>query len=190
MDMLDTKDKEWLATLGHSGHISNNKGRTHRKETTLIQWLLLLSGDILLNPGPVKYPCKVCLKNVRQNQKEQEPTTKGKNFMKIGHFNVNGLTEKFADIQLLLPDNNLDILEITETHPTGETDDKDLMIEGYTFIRRERTVKEPINGPKGNGGCLLYVKETIKVVPMNEKFEEYIGAIWIEICIHSQRMMI
>lgn len=30
--------------------------------------LLLLGGDIQLNPGPVSYPCSVCLKPVRSNQ--------------------------------------------------------------------------------------------------------------------------
>ena len=64
------------------------------------------------------------------------------------------------------------------------------MIEGYTLIRRERTGKETVHGPKGYCGCLVYVKQTIKMVPMNEKFEDYMEAIWLEICIHSQRMMI
>ena len=32
-------------------------------------WLLLLSGDIEINPGPVRYPCTVCAKPVRVNQR-------------------------------------------------------------------------------------------------------------------------
>ena len=69
--------------------------------------------------------------------------------MKIGLLNVNGLTETFADIQLLLQDHDLDIIRITETHLTGETEDRDLTIEGYTLIRRERTGKETVHGQKG-----------------------------------------
>jgi len=34
-----------------------------------IAMLLLLSGDIALNPGPVKYPCTVCNLAVRTNQR-------------------------------------------------------------------------------------------------------------------------
>lgn len=94
------------------------------------------------------------------------------------------------DIQLLLQDYDLDILGITETHVTGETQDKDLVIEGYTLIRKERTGKETVHGRKGYGGCLVYVKQTIKVVPMIDKFEDDMEAIWLEICIHSQKMMI
>ena len=35
-------------------------------------YLLILSGDISLNPGPFKYPCSVCGKCVRSNQKALE----------------------------------------------------------------------------------------------------------------------
>ena len=36
---------------------------------TLIQILLLISGQISPNPGPVRFPCKVCSKPVKSNQK-------------------------------------------------------------------------------------------------------------------------
>ena len=32
-------------------------------------WLLLLAGDIETNPGPVRYPCTMCAKPVRVNQR-------------------------------------------------------------------------------------------------------------------------
>ena len=32
-------------------------------------WLLLLAGDVATNPGPVRYPCTVCAKPVRANQR-------------------------------------------------------------------------------------------------------------------------
>lgn len=32
-------------------------------------WLLILAGDVELNPGPIKYPCTVCKKAVRSNQR-------------------------------------------------------------------------------------------------------------------------
>ena len=35
----------------------------------LLFYLLLLSGDISLNPGPVRYPCAVCHLSVRSNQR-------------------------------------------------------------------------------------------------------------------------
>jgi len=50
-----------------------NVSRTYKNYVTQYQSslirLLLLSGDIALNPGPVKYPCGKCCKPVRKNQK-------------------------------------------------------------------------------------------------------------------------
>ena len=39
----------------------------HLKSSFII--LLLLSGDIASNPGPVKFPCGICNKPVRKNQR-------------------------------------------------------------------------------------------------------------------------
>jgi hypothetical protein len=36
---------------------------------TSIIIILLLSGDISTNPGPVKYPCGKCSKHVKRNQR-------------------------------------------------------------------------------------------------------------------------
>ena len=32
-------------------------------------WLLLIAGDVELNPGPIKYPCTVCNRPVKRNQR-------------------------------------------------------------------------------------------------------------------------
>ncbi len=32
-------------------------------------WLLLLAGDVEVNPGPIRYPCTVCSKSVKSNQR-------------------------------------------------------------------------------------------------------------------------
>lgn len=58
--------------------ISRRKNRAlyHRADPTfgttsnnLFMLLLVLSGDVESNPGPVKYPCGICSKPVRINQK-------------------------------------------------------------------------------------------------------------------------
>lgn len=32
----------------------------------LIQWLILISSDVQMKPGPIRYPCGVCRKSVRK----------------------------------------------------------------------------------------------------------------------------
>ena len=44
--------------------------------------------------------------------------------------------------------------------------------------------------PKGFGGCLVYVKRQLKLIPINEKVEDHMETIWSEMCIHSLKMMI
>ena len=34
-----------------------------------LYWLILLAGDVEANPGPVKFPCTVCQKPVKTNQR-------------------------------------------------------------------------------------------------------------------------
>ena len=44
--------------------------RVHRPAAVIVT-LLLASGDIESNPGPVQYPCTVCEKPVKRNQREK-----------------------------------------------------------------------------------------------------------------------
>ena len=43
--------------------------RRHLLHSLRFCWLLLLSGDIETNPGPVRYPCTMCGKPVKSNQR-------------------------------------------------------------------------------------------------------------------------
>ena len=48
------------------------KSVSTKPSRTLIQILLLISGQISPNPGPIRYPCKICNKPVKSNQKAIE----------------------------------------------------------------------------------------------------------------------
>jgi hypothetical protein len=61
--LSDDVDKRWYSSIGRSIH---NQNRT--TYTSIIR-ILLLSGDISTNPGPVKYPCGKCSKPVKRNQR-------------------------------------------------------------------------------------------------------------------------
>lgn len=47
----------------------NTYGKRSKNLTRFVTTLLLLSGDIQLNPGPAKYPCGQCSKPVKSNQR-------------------------------------------------------------------------------------------------------------------------
>lgn len=49
--------------------VSRARFQAHHHSGASYCLLLLLSGDISLNPGPIRYPCTVCGKSVKSNQK-------------------------------------------------------------------------------------------------------------------------
>ena len=60
------KEREIRRLLGKSSHL--NETRSH--SLALSFFILILSGDIEQNPGPgIKFPCGVCKKSVRSNQR-------------------------------------------------------------------------------------------------------------------------
>ncbi|CAG2230332.1 unnamed protein product [Mytilus edulis] len=63
--MIPSMDKDIKTMAGRSDH--------HKHLLTQLQHvaslLLLISGDIATNPGPIKFPCGSCKKPVRSNQK-------------------------------------------------------------------------------------------------------------------------
>ena len=49
--------------------------RLYRRSTNILPanyWLLLLAGDVEINPGPVRFLCTVCQKPVKRNQRGTE----------------------------------------------------------------------------------------------------------------------
>ena len=80
---LDIKESKFYYTIQKlcSGLLdtSNQNGRPEKiitenrkianPSTYCLVLSILLSGDIHINPGPIKYPCTLCQKSVRSNQK-------------------------------------------------------------------------------------------------------------------------
>ena len=82
-----------------------------------------------------------------------------------------------------------DIIGITETWAKTEIDDSELALDGYVMFRKDRE-NQRIKG-HGEGGVLLYVKDTIKAVERpdmrNVKFKE---SVWSEIHYGANRLLV
>ena len=72
--------------------------------------------------------------------------------LKVFHQNINGLLHKLACVELMMKKtmNKPDILGITETHLHEGILDKELEVDGYTFIWKDRK-----NGAGGGVGCFV-----------------------------------
>jgi hypothetical protein len=109
-------------------------------------------------------------------------TLKGKG-VKITHINCCGVRSKLTEIILLLKTCSIDILGITESHLNEKITDDEIYIEGYRFFRQDRQ-------HKAGGGCLVYYKENLNVILKPEFMVNNIEALWMEITINSQRLLI
>jgi hypothetical protein len=90
--------------------------------------------------------------------------------LKIAHINIRSL------VNLLLHDNNIDVLCISETHLTDNISDMELHINGYSITRLDRQQID-----KTHGGILCYVKDNIAFKQNIDLYDKDIEAIFIEI---------
>ena len=104
-------------------HFKKNK---HMK---FYQLLILLSGDISLNPGPCQYI-------PHQNKDLFEPFRKrGLHFL---HINVNSLPSKIEELRNIVGRTKRAILGITESKLDSSIPDQEVKISGYSILRNDR----------------------------------------------------
>ena len=94
----------------------------------------------------------------------------------IGHLNVRSLSSKLDEVLMLLRDQKLDILCLSETWLTAQVLDKFLSFPGYKIIRRDR------EGRRGGGVAILHRAEiTAKPLAMPDSgpLESlWVSAVW------------
>ena len=89
--------------------------------------LILLSGDVSLNPGPSQY--------LPNNDKFKSFRNRGLRFL---HINVNSLLSKIDELRDVVGHTKPAILEITETKLDSSVYDQEVNISGYSIFRSDR----------------------------------------------------
>ena len=110
----------------------------YRNINSYLNIILLLSGDISLNPGPT------ALKNHSWDIFK-------KRGLHIIHLNINSLLPKIDEIRHIAKSSNLSVIGLSETKLDDSVFDAKINIEGYTTIRSDRNRHE--------GGVACYVKQ-------------------------------
>ena len=105
------------------------------KHSKFYHFLLLLSGDISLNPGPCQYlPDK--------NKDLFEPFRKrGLHFL---HINVNSLPSKIDELRDIMRHTKPAILGITESKLDSSVTDQEINISGYSILRNVEVEMEEV----------------------------------------------
>ena len=231
-------------------------GRYGERLTTFTFCLLLLSGDIHLNPGPTKHPCSVCRRPVKVNQcaiecdrcmlwthcnccgvdnKAYETllltdsdftwicpvcidktlpfydcsvlssslhsnidsmrqsitspqrshilgTSCIKRGLRIAHLNARSLVSCIDDIRLLIHEEQLDILTLSETWLDGTINDLEVCPTGMNIIRKDRN--------RRGGGTAILISDRLRFEFRQDLNSDEIEAVWLEIFPRSKRSML
>ena len=95
--------------------------------------------------------------------------------LKIVHLNIQSMINKIDHIELLLHDNQIHILCLTETWLDDNIDNSDISINGYNVCRLDR------NNGESHGGIVCYVRNDISFKHNSDLNDNDIEALWVEI---------
>ena len=115
----------------------------YRNQSLLLKFLLLLSGDISLNPGP----------NRGQTMSGDDWKLFKKRGLHLLHVNINSLLPKIDEIRYIAKMSNAAVIGLTESKLDDSVLDSEINIDGYEVLRCDRN--------RNGGGVACFVREDI-----------------------------
>ena len=119
-----------------------NQIKYHKNQFLYLKFILLLSGDISLNPGPIQ--------NNHLKENWEIFQNRGPHFV---HLNMNSLLPKIDELREIVKISNPTVIGITETKLDNSIGDSEISIDGHCATRRDRNRK--------GGGVICYVTNKI-----------------------------
>ena len=108
----------------------------------------------------------------------------GSKNLSIAHLNIRSLRNKVDEVRLLLRVCKFDILAITETHLDKGISNRQLQVDNYKIVRRDR------HSDSIGGGCLVYIANHICSMRMNSFESADIEGIWLKILVNSTAFVV
>ena len=167
--------------------------------------LLALAGDVHPNPGPSRYPCSVCFKNVTSQGTSylctcmtppqsrappppptpaHRPTISDKTF-NILQWNAYGIGSKQTELSIFLEAHNVKVAAIQESKLTAKL--RSPNIQNYTLVRQDRRL-----GP--GGGLLLFIHNSVsftrKPLSTMSKNDPHLEELTISIAMDNTELLI
>ena len=128
-------------------------------------YLVLLSGDVSLNPGPV-------------NGLNDVVKLRGLKFI---HQNVQSLGDKIDQLRLLLQElhSGIQIITLSETWIKPDRNDSEYELPGYRLFRKDR---------KGNhGGIVVFIHDALVATRRDDLELDTVEGMWLEIAVRKSR---
>ena len=144
--------------------------------------MLLLSGDIHPNPGPISTPSLGSFQeSLVSLYSEPFNFSNLSNHLSFVHYNVQSFLPK-TDL-LVAELCEFDILAFSETWLNPSVPTADLLIQSYKEPERKDRVGD------SHGGVMIYVKESIYYKRRNDLERRGIECIWIELTLKRKRIL-
>ena len=90
------------------------------------------------------------------------------------HLNIRSILYKIHELRVLLSENRISVIAITETWLNSSINDEEVYIDGYSILRRDRA------GDHGGGVC-LYIRSDIAFNVREDLTPDGIESLWIDI---------
>ena len=146
--------------------------------TTATKRILLLSGDVETNPGWQGTTDTDYLQDFAR------AISCKSNKLNIAHINIRSLRNKLDEIKLKLHIGRFDIFAVTETHLDRKISNRQLEIENYKIMRRDR------DAATIGGGCLVYIANHICSTRLHSLEAPDIEGIWLKILVNSTAFIV
>ena len=142
-----------------------------------ISWsylLLLLSGDVELNPGPLSAD----LSSSTDSSFSYMNVSVFENNFSLVHYNVQSLLHKIGQIELEL--SNFDVIALSETWLSPAIKDDDIKLANFQDpFRKDRHINN-------YGGVIVYVRENIPCKRRRDLELQGLESIWLELKLKSK----
>lgn len=107
--------------------------------------------------------------------------------VKCIYFNARSIGNKRDELELIIMEEDLDIIGISETWLNDKISDEEFSIKGYTFFRKDR--KDENKGRAG--GVALYIRNELQPVHRSELYEQnFPESIWCTISCSGENTLI
>ena len=154
---LDQVSNNFLKTNLYLLPISKIRYRYH---SLFFEFLLLLSGDVHPNPGPL---------DTNLNKMWEPFKKRGLHFI---HININSLLPKIEELRSIALKSNVAIIGITESKLDDSVSNSEIDIDNYTLIRCDRN--------RHGGGVACYIRDDINFT-QKSIFDSEIENIFIDV---------
>ena len=115
----------------------------YKNNQSFLKHILLLSGDVSLNPGPSKIP--------QLNSETWSPFRK--RGLHVLHLNINSILPKIDELRQIAKTSKVSVIGISETKLDDTVTNNEINIEGYSALRHDRN--------RQGGGVACYVRNDI-----------------------------